>query len=124
MGYALKYTQELETHTCGTCGIEYAAPEAWWKAKRDSNGSFTCPNGDVRSFVGESAQDKINRLTREKQAAEDAKDFAERRLSAEKLAHQKELKRRDKRDHAGVCQHCHRTFKQLAAHMKSKHESA
>lgn len=121
MGYALKYEQVLETASCCQCGIEFAAPVYWLKTKREEKGSLFCPNGHSLQFTGETAEQKIARIIREKETAELAKRFAEDRLALERVNHAKEIKRREKRSHAGVCQDCDRTFTNVARHMATKH---
>ena len=46
------------------------------------------------------------------------------RLHGDLMDAAKEAKRLNRRAKAGVCSKCHRTFKQLSRHMKSKHEDA
>lgn len=123
MGYALKYQQSLETMTCHNCGMEFAAPEYWVEKRREDHKAFYCPNGHGAVFSGETATQKIARLEREKANAELSKRLAEQLLEAEKKKNQLELKRREKRAHAGVCQECHRTFSNVARHMQSKHKA-
>lgn len=118
----LKYEQQLETTCCASCGMEFAVPVFWIKAKRDQNGSLWCPNGHSLQFNGETSDQKIARANSQREAAETAKRFAEGLLAAERLNHKKELERRDKRAHAGVCMQCNRTFVNVSRHMASKHK--
>ena len=121
MGFALNYQQALEMETCCNCGMAFAAPQDWLANKKRDRTTFYCPAGHSQHYMGETYEAKVARLEREKRDAEASRRFAEQRLELEKQNHQKELKRREKRAHAGVCQHCHRTFENVARHMKTKH---
>lgn len=115
------YTETFDEIHCGSCGIIYYVPARWMKCKVAVNGHFCCPNGCSRRFVGETDKDRANRLASELEAANSAKEFANRRLADEQTRHAKELKRIGRRSNAGVCQKCHRTFNNVARHMKTKH---
>jgi len=119
------YRQDLETLVCGKCGIEFAVP-AWWLAEhRKTHEGFSCPNGHGRVFSGPTPDEKRiaeleQQLAREKSEASWAKS---QQRSAEIRRGKAEAKaqRLEKRVACGVCPHCQRTFKQLAAHMKTQH---
>ncbi len=123
MGAALVYTQELTTETCCNCYMEFAAPASFIRQRRNDKQDFYCPSGHPQRYTGETAEERIKKLQQEKDAALAAQRFTEQRLASERLSHQAEIKRREKRAHAGVCEHCHRTFTNVARHMKSKHSS-
>ncbi len=121
MEFALALKEEFETLTCGNCGIVFAVFSSWKKRRVEGEGgnrSFYCPNGHARVFTGETSE---QRLQRELDVALSAKRFAESRLADEQKRHKHELNRIHKRAHAGVCQYCHRTFQNVARHMKTKH---
>ena len=76
----------------------------------------------------ESEVDKLRKqLTDEKLKRERAERdtewarVAERQAEAARAKVEKKLRLQTRRIEAGVCPHCQRTFKQLAAHMKCKH---
>lgn len=110
----------MESHTCGKCGIEWAAPERWWKDKRENGDTFYCPNGHPRVF-SESVSDKLRRerdqLKQQIARVEDEKRAAQ--AETEKAIAAK--KRLEKRINAGVCPCCTRSFTNMARHMKTKH---
>jgi NMD protein affecting ribosome stability and mRNA decay len=118
---------ELETLVCGGCGIAYAVPTPWLKARRDDGKQFYCPNGCTRVFR-ESTTDRLRRSL-DKQIQENARlaDAAaaeqKRAVAAEARARTAETtaKRLRTRIQAGVCPDCNRTFADLARHMASKH---
>jgi hypothetical protein len=116
---------------CGKCGINFDVPTHWYKShadgKTEDDRTFYCPNGHTRIFT-ERTSDRLQReLDRAKQElaykdsriADETKraDRFQRALKKSENAHTNTVKRAT----AGTCLCCHRTFKQLAAHMKTKH---
>jgi hypothetical protein len=72
----------LETITCGACGIEFAMPARRLEELRDTGEDFTCPNGHVRAFTGDTRTD----LTRRLKAARLSRElWEERALRAERI---------------------------------------
>lgn len=122
-------TTELTTMSCGQCGVPFAIPEFMRAEKQESGGTWYCPNGHPRVY-GECDSDKYRK---ERDAAIRARDLA--RVSAQAAQDQARAARRQvstlkgqltrarKRAGAGVCPvpECHRTVKQLADHMATKH---
>lgn len=95
----------------------------WWRildSRRKSGGSFYCPNGHSLSFT-ETEVDRLRKQLAGKDAAlvhvRDQRDAAERALKSQKGANT----RLRKRIAHGVCPCCHRTFKQVSAHMDRMH---
>lgn len=113
---------EMEDRICGECGIAWSAPKAFMDEcrKQGAAKSFYCPNGHARVFR-ESEADKLRRerdLLKQQLACRDDDIAAERkRLQAE----QKKTKKLQTRAAAGTCPCCHRTVRQMALHMKTKH---
>lgn len=110
----------FETVDCYKCGVTFAVSAAlrgnWLRDKTE----FFCPNGHSQSYLESTAQ----RLQRELDAAKrDAEWQKQRAETAAKRAEKAEraTTRLQKRVNCGVCPHCQRTFKQMAAHIKSKH---
>lgn len=112
----------LTEMSCGECGGTYAISEIYREQRYKKGESWTCPyckTGWGYSGQGENA--KLKRELEEEKArklqalsrANEAEAALQRAQRAKQLA--------DKRTAAGVCQCCQRTFKQLAAHMKTKH---
>ena len=125
---------ELATVNCGVCGGSYAISARFHKPCRDKGESWRCPYPNCNTWWGftESGHAKeVARLKRERdQAKRDAKWQEERKQKALAEAEHQAARARGykgaltkakKRSAAGVCPCCHRTFKQLARHMKAKH---
>lgn len=114
-----------EATTCCSCGVEFASPVI--VKRRDDGVWFYCPNGHQQHFTKTTASRLQEELHREKARREAAERDAEWQRAQARNARTQETKAKNKlkkietRVHAGVCPHCNRTFKQLAAHMKCKH---
>lgn len=52
----IEITETLESMHCGKCGIVFAVPVPWLRARRESGEVFHCPNGDSRAFVKSEAE--------------------------------------------------------------------
>jgi len=119
----------LDQYCCSECGVLYGLERNYANRKNTQSRSWHCPNGHVQVFC-ESAL----------QRAENAAKRAQELLDLERRRHENtsaELKRTEDRRRAeaaaktriknrvahGVCPCCKRTFRQLAAHMKTKHPS-
>ena len=113
-------SQELIAETCCSCGVPFALPKTLRDACLIDHGKeFYCPNGHQMVFTGKTAEQKLGeQLEASRRYREDAQ-VARRQASAYKG----QLTRARKRAGAGVCPvtECHRTVKQLADHMKTKH---
>lgn len=120
---------ELTTIDCGTCGGIYAICEKYRDTCEDNGTSWNCPY-----CCGGWGYRKNNRVARLRKKLEDSQE----KLRREAIRHnctKSELKDTEHRRRAekaaktrlknraanGVCPCCKRTFKQLAAHMKTKH---
>lgn len=112
MSQTFSYSAYLESETCCSCGIAFGMPTDFKSiAQRKAEGkTFYCPNGHPQHYTSESDDAKIKRLTRER-------DEARARTERER---QSKLKL-EKRISRGVCPCCHRSFSQIARHMKTKH---
>lgn len=112
--------QWFETHTCGKCGIAWAAPISFFEEHRQTRKTFWCPNGHPRVYR-ESTEDKLRReLAREKEM----RDAAEKRAStvdSERVQITKAHQKMRLRVMNGVCPCCNCTFQNLMQHMKSEH---
>lgn len=51
MGEFITVKVHLETKECGSCGILFAAPKAFWAARREDGKGWYCPSGCVRVFT-------------------------------------------------------------------------
>lgn len=122
----LSYTGQLVVTTCW-CGIRHAVPEELYDLvhRQHEDGraqrSIYCPLGHPWTFAGESRTAQLERelaSTRRSRAAAHDLLRAEERSHAATRGH---LTRAKRRTAAGVCPCCHRTVKQLADHMATKH---
>lgn len=124
-GYIFTTYGLLETLSCGECGIPFAMPVeflAW--ARKTPSVTFYCPLGHPRHFPVKTLAQKL-RESREALSRERAQhDQTRASLVATKASATRARNERDRlktRAANGVCPCCNRTFKQLAAHMKTKH---
>lgn len=117
---------------CCVCGAGFAMEANLYDQRLSDKGLFYCPNGHSQHFSGVSEETRKRREAeaRAERAEADAKRQREAREWAERQAKganisaglaKAKLRRVHERVHAGVCPHCNRTFKQLAAHMQTKH---
>lgn len=123
--FGLVVAKEFSTIECGDCGIVFAI-ESWLKTKWvNERHDFTCPNGHSWRFCGETEAERIKReLTAELEATKRETEWARVRANtAEKQlrVQRGQVTKLRNRIKAGVCPCCHRTFKQLAAHMATQH---
>lgn len=123
----ISFTETFVTLECCQCHMLFAVDQRTKNRWVDTGESFYCPSGHSQCFCDTT----VKRLQRENAALKqqaDQKDarlrdareaiaLRDRQLSAAK-GQQTRLK---KRIGAGVCPCCHRTFKQLAAHMHDMH---
>ena len=116
----LARTDEFTEMGCGECGIVFWVPEPWRAEKKSTGKGWSCPNGHSRVY-----RDSDAVIAQKALAAEQERHRATlARLNEAQTAARKTeaaTKRLKKRVADGVCPCCHRTFKQLAAHMKNKH---
>lgn len=107
---------------CGTCGVPFTMPEVVYNAQVEEGGFHTCPNGHSRGWDKSRSQREaeIRDIARLRQSvAQKDDEIDDLKAQASKL--KGETARILKRSSAGICPCCHRTFRQMAAHMKSKH---
>lgn len=125
MSALLKFESQIRWQTCISCGVGFGVESSYDARLQESHQTFYCPNGHSQSYIGKT---EAQRVREEMQAKiDEANRLTEwqrvQRIIAEKEAAKAKakLKAQTKRVEAGVCIHCNRTFKQLAAHMKCKH---
>lgn len=122
----------FSTVECCVCLTGFAIEAGLHDARKRDQRSFWCPNGHEQHFTGErpelkrikELEQERDRLRRERDSATSAREWAEQRTRGANIAAGKARaakQRLEQRVARGVCPCCHRTFKQLAAHMKSKH---
>jgi len=95
--------------------------ESQYNRLRRDHSTFYCPNGHPRKFMHESDVERERRLRKEAENRAVAERAARDRAEAEAKDMRTQLGTLRKRTAAGVCPCCHRTFRQLATHMKTKH---
>ena len=116
---------------CGGCGTVFGITEDLERRFQSDGKAIRCPmpRCDWGSMVPrESRSTRLQKeLEEERKKSERAivgRRWAENARDAEFRSHtatKGHLTRHRRRTAAGVCPCCHRTFKQLAAHMKRKH---
>ncbi len=118
---------------CATCGVRFAiSGDLYRRVVTNAEGSIFCPSCGNKTMWRESDdQKKIKQLEQKLQweAAQSARLKVESdRLKASRDAVKSSLQatkgvvtRMKRRVAAGTCPCCHRTFKQLTAHMANKH---
>ena len=124
-GFVWNVSGCLVTKVCPVCGVPYAVPEELdvWNRKAPSR-YFYCPNGHELHYAGKSEARQLEEARDALAVERSLHDQTRARLSAQKGKATRARRERDRlrdRAAAGVCPCCHRTFKQLALHMKSKH---
>jgi hypothetical protein len=119
---SMTYTEELVVTHCW-CGIALAIPDNLHRYAHRRKHDVYCPLGHVFIYndtIEETLKEERRRhqATRELLEAEEAARRAEERSHAQTRG---QLRKTRERVAAGVCPFCHRSFSQLARHMKSKH---
>lgn len=102
-------------------------PRQFEKKRRDDGGTFYCPNGHGAVFRKSTAQierDKREAAEREAQRLRDrlvAEANEREALRRRHAATKGQLTKARKRADAGVCQHCKRSFANVARHVTHMH---
>jgi hypothetical protein len=130
----ISYTTTLSTLSCGVCEIPFAIPSDLLTRAQSDGSDFWCPNGHKISYSETEEQRLRKKLTAE-QAAREREKAARERAQAEAIhqgdqrraaerqvtAYKGTVTRMKNRAAAGVCQECHLTFPDMAAHMETEH---
>jgi hypothetical protein len=118
----MEFTETLTVCHCW-CGIALAIPANLYRVAHEEKHDVYCPLGHV--FVwGDTYKEQLERERRQLAATREllaAEERSHRGTKAALTRRKNEAKRLAARAQAGVCPCCHRTFKQLAAHMLNKH---
>jgi len=112
---------QLTTVLCGECGGIYALNENYRRDRERDGKSWTCPYCKTAWGYCEGANDRLKREKAQLIAALDQSQAERKALERQAKAAKAERTKLRKRLAAGVCPCCHRTFKQLAAHMADVH---
>jgi len=120
-----EYTGILVVVRCW-CGIQHAVPESLHieqRRKHDDGGSLSiyCPRGHTYVPAGQSKAQILERQLTTERARHDQTREALKHAEASRRAEKAAKTKIRRRVANGVCPCCQRTFKDLAAHMKTKH---
>ena len=118
MSVAVMREVRLTVEACCNCGVLFGLPEEYQRQRIDDKEYWHCPNGHRQHYTGKSLAEQLVEAKRQTASAREDVRVA---MAATAKARE-ETKRLRRRVEAGVCPHCHRTFVQLARHVKSKHE--
>ena len=119
---AIQVTVELTEINCGECGGVYALNERYRKQQYEKGGSWHCPYCQTGwGYGGNSENSQLKRQLEAERVRKDNALAEANRLRASLTAQKGLTTKLQNRVKAGVCPCCNRTFKQLAAHMQSKH---
>jgi hypothetical protein len=113
-------TVDLELVDCSNCGVVFGLPVRIATSRRETGGTFYCPNGHALAWKTsevERLREEVKRARAATVAAQDQREAAER----SKAALRGVITRERRRVGNGVCPCCKRTFKDLARHMTGKH---
>ena len=125
----VKYvTLAIERVDCANCGLTFGVSAEFIRKRRDDHVGFWCPNGHSNYYPQQNETERLREqlaqterinaaITADLQSvcAERDHHWTERKKVNTRMRHLKE------RVKHGVCPCCHRTFKQLARHITSKH---
>lgn len=126
MAYTINHTEVLETEVCCNCGILFAMPQDFKQMllSKPLVKKFYCPNGHEQWYTGKSPEAKLREAEAELSNERGRRRLAEENAEKARVQAKREATRRKNvqaRADAGVCQHCHRQFKDVAGHMERKH---
>lgn len=120
MPHAQVYIETLRVSECPVCFISYGVPESFYRARIEQGGEWFCPNGHGLHFV-ETVEQRLRKALVQAQELANRSAEGERQARAKLKEITSELKRLQRRAENGVCPFCHRTFKQVQAHIARKH---
>ena len=108
--------------TCCVCKTPFSMPRYLYDARQVDHHLFWCPLGHEQLFAkGKTTEQQLREQVENLKAARDFESQQRRAAEAEAERLRKSVKRAKKRTACGVCPCCHRTVKQMAQHMKTKH---
>lgn len=112
----------LKEVRCIECSTLFGMSDDIYEHRLENGRLFYCPNGHSQYFP--KRENELKKLKQEKQSLESQLSWAVQEAESakrEKTALKGQLTKTRNRVANGVCPCCHRTFKQLAAHMDNKH---
>lgn len=123
-------TVQLFVTDCAECGVVFAVTVELEKRRRQTGERFYCPNGHTLVF----REIEADRLRKESDRQKDLIAQLDRRVAnaqedaraahASLVATKGHLTRVKRRADAGVCQHCNRSFANVARHVEHMHPEA
>lgn len=115
MANGVSLAQNFSLEICCNCGIAFALPLAMLERLKQTHDWFYCPSGHAQHYTAETEAETLKKRL----AAEETRRVAAQQALAAQI---EKLKQVEARVNAGVCPHCHRTFKNVQRHMQTKHE--
>lgn len=117
-------TLTLNVIDCAACGVSFAIPDTLQARLRETHQGFYCPSGHANYYSGSNEAEKLRIELKRKE--QELADQVQQKFAAQNKVYEVEGKlfaaeKKLKRVSNGVCPCCNRTFKNLAAHMKTKH---
>lgn len=116
-GETMSFTQLI----CGGCGIPFYIPTHRYNTLVETKGSFHCPNGCSRSFIGKTKAEILQEQLDKTKAQALLKEQELQNQFLDELGKNLKLTKQLKRIHKGVCPCCNRSFTNLRQHMATKH---
>lgn len=113
---------DLTDVRCADCTMLFAVPSDFQSIRRTDGKTFFCPAGHQNYYSAR--EDELKQLRKERQSLESQLKWSvmeAEQAKREKTTLKGQLTKTRNRLANGVCPCCHRTFKQLAAHMNNKH---
>jgi hypothetical protein len=117
---------------CPQCGIEFGVTKSFEEYRRKDHETFYCPSGHDMSYKGKTDAQLLREERERAQQIAAERDAALREawdLKASLNGALEEVTKAKKATSAlktrvsnGVCPDCHRTFKNVALHARSKHK--
>lgn len=127
--------QTLHVLSCARCGMLFGIPQDFEQRRRNDHQEFVCPSGHTNYYPQESEAERLTRELKQKndelarqRAHADQREARLREIAAEsrrkdnRINGYKGVVARTKRRVAnGRCPCCSHQFKNLEAHMKTRH---
>lgn len=112
----------LVTHTCLTCGIQYAIPADYDEELKLNHRTFYCPRGHTQYYPSETEEERLRKalLQEQKKRREYQEEYT--KLNRQLNGALGQLSKVKERINAGICPYCRRHFANLERHIQSKHK--
>jgi hypothetical protein len=129
-GVTIDVSVNLVTETCcvPTCGILFAVPEDWQRARRRDHTNFYCPNGHHQAYLSKTKEEQLrDQLTAANKSLEyhqqrgDRLEDANANLKNSNRALRGVATKLKRKAATGECGFCHAQFADVAAHVEAEH---